>query len=64
MADLIGFLIPIGIVIFILVKIYGKMSKDNPDWFSNFKGWISEKTATSSTKMDPMHEGSIRYAAG
>jgi hypothetical protein len=60
----IGIVIPLGIIIFIGIKIWNKMSVDNPDWFSNLKQWISEKTETTKTKIDPMHEGSIKYAPG
>jgi hypothetical protein len=54
--------IPTGIIIFIGVKIYGKMSEDHPGWFTKFKEWLTEKTAPFKTKLDPMKQGQIQYA--
>ena len=54
--------LPAGILIFIVVKIYNKLSVDNPNWFTHLREWISEKTASTSTKIDPMKQGSIQYA--
>ena len=54
--------IPAGILIFIIIKVYNRLSQDNPNWFTNFKEWLAEKKANSSTKIDPMKQGSIQYA--
>jgi len=54
--------IPAGILIFIGIKIYNKMSQDNPNWFNGIKEWMGEKMASKSSKIDPMHGGSIQYS--
>jgi hypothetical protein len=53
--------IPLGIILFIGAKIYGKLVEDNPNWFIKFREWISEKTASKTTKLDPMKQGQIQY---
>ena len=61
LSSLLAVVIPLGLILFIGIKIYNKMSVDNPSWFSNFREWIGEKTTPKSEKIDPMHGGSINY---
>jgi hypothetical protein len=53
--------IPAGIIIFLAVKIYNKMTENHPNWAQGIKDWLHDKTAPTSTKLDPMKQGSIQY---